>query len=72
MHKEVDEFGIPYRYTGIPCFECGKRSGIDCPGREPNEATRCVRCLKLFLEKERRLQLRQHFKDLKNGKRRVE
>lgn len=39
--------------TGIPCFECGERSGIDCPGRRPDEATRCEVCLKKFMEEER-------------------
>ena len=38
--------------TGIPCFECGKRSGIDCPGRRPNEATRCKVCLEKFMKVE--------------------
>jgi len=30
--------------TGIPCFRCGKYSGIDCPGRKPGEATLCFKC----------------------------
>lgn len=36
--------------TGIPCFECGERSGIDCPGRRPDEATRCVVCMDEFMK----------------------
>jgi len=40
---------MPERETGIPCFECGKRSGVDCPGRKPDEATRCVDCLNRFI-----------------------
>jgi len=38
------------RETGIPCFECGKRSGIDCPGRNPDEATRCKVCMEEFMQ----------------------
>lgn len=33
------------RETGILCFVCGDRSGIDCPGRRKDEATRCVVCM---------------------------
>ena len=36
--------------TGIPCFVCGKNSGIDCPGRKPNEATRCRKCLDEYMD----------------------
>lgn len=36
--------------TGIPCFECGEQSGIDCPGRNSDEATRCVLCMRKFLD----------------------
>ena len=39
--------------TGIPCFECGRRSGIDCPGRKSDEATRCKECFDAFMEKAR-------------------
>ena len=42
--------------TGIPCFECGRRSGIDCPGRK-DEATRCKECFDAFMEKVRREQV---------------
>ena len=42
--------------TGIPCFECGRRSGIDCPGRKPDEATRCKECFDSYMEKVRREQ----------------
>ncbi|KKN98907.1 hypothetical protein LCGC14_0141510 [marine sediment metagenome] len=41
--------------TGIPCFECGKRSGIDCPGRRPDEATRCTVCMEEFMGRIRRI-----------------
>lgn len=33
-----------YKETDILCFECGERFGIDCPGREPGEATMCIIC----------------------------
>ncbi len=35
--------------TGIPCFECGERSGMDCPGRRTDEATRCEACMGEFM-----------------------
>lgn len=38
------------RDTGIPCFECGKRSGVECPGRKNGEATRCVPCMAKYLK----------------------
>jgi len=31
--------------TGIPCFKCKKRSGIDCAGRKTNEPTLCTACI---------------------------
>lgn len=46
------------RETGIPCFQCGLRSGLDCPGRRPDEATRCRECFKEFMAEERELQFR--------------
>jgi|AntAceMinimDraft_13_1070369.scaffolds.fasta_scaffold53058_1 hypothetical protein len=33
--------------TGIPCFRCKKRSGIDCPGRKDDEATLCDPCYQI-------------------------
>jgi len=48
---------LPARKTGIPCFECGKRSGLECPGRKPGEATRCQRCLDDYMAKEDARQL---------------
>lgn len=39
--------------TGIPCFECKKRSGLDCAGRKPDESTRCRKCLDKNREKEK-------------------
>jgi hypothetical protein len=54
---------IPARETGIPCFECGERSGLDCPGRKPDEATRCQKCLEIFLEQAHKKQI-EHFRDL--------
>ncbi len=36
--------------TGIPCFECGQRSGMDCPGRRSDEATRCPACMDEFMK----------------------
>jgi len=47
------DFHFDDRETGIPCFECGQRSGLDCPGRQPDESTRCRECLEKFLAKER-------------------
>jgi hypothetical protein len=41
---------MEYKETGIPCFECGKHSGIDCPGRKPNESTRCIGCMEKFMK----------------------
>ena len=35
--------------TGIPCFRCSKRSGVDCPGREQGEATLCEPCFRVKL-----------------------
>ena len=32
------------RETGIMCFKCLKRSGIDCPGRGKHESTLCNPC----------------------------
>lgn len=40
---------LPTKETGIPCFVCNQKSGIDCPGRKPHESTRCQECLKIFL-----------------------
>ena len=50
---KIEKLGIyveKHKETGIPCFECGEKSGIDCPGRKSNEATRCKTCLKKFME----------------------
>ena len=33
--------------TGIPCFRCKKRSGINCPGRKPDEPTLCNPCFQV-------------------------
>lgn len=41
------------RLTGIPCFECGERSGTDCAGRRPDEATRCFVCFDAYMKKVR-------------------
>ena len=41
----MDKTGL----TDILCFECGERYGIDCPGRKPNEATRCMVCFEKFM-----------------------
>ena len=45
-----------FRETDILCFECGKDFGIDCPGREPNESTRCQKCFKRFMKQLRKEQ----------------
>jgi len=50
---KIEKLGIyidKHKETGIPCFECGEKSGIDCPGRKVDEATRCSTCLKKFME----------------------
>lgn len=47
LRKEVN-----FIETGIPCLECGERSGIDCVGRTAGEATRCAICFEKFMEKE--------------------
>ena len=39
-----------HQETNILCFECGKRFGVDCPGRRPNESTRCQICLDKYME----------------------
>jgi len=58
--------------TGILCFECRKRSGIDCPGRKPYEATRCVDCLEKFMQDEEMRQslhlLEKSMEDIKAGR----
>lgn len=42
----------------IPCFQCGAKPGMDCPGRRPGEATRCEGCTREFMARERERQLR--------------
>jgi thymidylate synthase (FAD) len=53
FQQKLNRLDMPYmevyRETGIPCFECKQRSGVDCPGRKPDESTRCAECLKKFL-----------------------
>lgn len=44
-----------YIETGIPCFECGLKSGIDCPGRKKDESTRCQFCFEKYMEQEAKL-----------------
>lgn len=34
------------------CFQCGKNPGMECPGRKPNERTRCESCFELFMSEE--------------------
>ncbi len=46
---------VDMQKTGIPCFECGWHSGIDCPGRKPDEATRCVLCMVKFMQKHKEI-----------------
>lgn len=31
------------------CFECEIRPGLDCPGRQVGERTRCQQCLETFM-----------------------
>lgn len=42
----MDEHEPPIIETGIPCYRCGERPGLDCPGRKPDEATLCEHCFK--------------------------
>jgi len=49
----MSEFREIHRETGIPCFKCKERSGIDCAGRRPDEATLCVVCLDKMLATEK-------------------
>jgi len=44
--REFDE--MEEKETGILCFVCGNHSGIDCPGRRSDEATRCKACMSKF------------------------
>lgn len=48
----------PIIETGIPCFQCGERSGIDCPGRELDEATLCEPCFEKRMAAEKEAQSR--------------
>lgn len=34
------------------CFECSKNPGINCPGRKPEERTRCQMCFNNSMRKE--------------------
>ncbi len=47
----------PDKETGIPCCDCGQKSGLDCPGRKAGEATRCRECIDIFMEKMHREQV---------------
>lgn len=54
QQKELDPW---YEYsdpplTGQPCVKCGNKSGIDCPGRRPNEGTLCIDCFRLAMLKD--------------------
>lgn len=42
-----------YRATDILCFECNKRYGIECAGRNPDESTLCVICFHAMMAKEK-------------------
>ena len=47
-----DDAYEPIIETGIPCFRCGERSGLDCPGRKPDEPTLCEPCFKKHMAEE--------------------
>ena len=49
--------------TGIPCFNCHINSGIDCPGRKPDEATLCYKCFEEMMKEEERKQI-EHLRNL--------
>lgn len=57
--KTVAEKGLTmkfpeiYRETGILCFKCKERSGIDCAGRRPDESTLCVVCFEKSMVREK-------------------
>jgi len=41
---------MKHKETDIPCFVCGNRNGMECPGRKPNEATRCIDCFVKYMQ----------------------
>jgi len=53
--------------TGIPCFRCKKRSGIDCGGRKPDEATLCNPCFQVEIIKNQHEQAAHLLKCLNEG-----
>lgn len=69
MEKEHKYNGETYKETKILCFNCRKRFGIDCPGREPNESTRCIVCFRIFMRRMRKEQA-EHIRKYKNAKER--
>ena len=53
-----DAYDEPIIETGIPCFRCGERSGLDCPGRKPDESTLCKPCFDEHMAEELERQAR--------------
>ncbi len=50
--------GEPHVETGIPCFRCAERSGLEYPVRKPEEATLCAKCFKEHMAEEAERQAR--------------
>lgn len=59
------EFVEIHHETGIPCFKCKERSGIDCAGRGPDEATLCVVCFQKMMAQEK-LEEKLHMKKVQS------
>jgi len=55
------------RTTGILCFGCQKRHGIECPGRKKDESTLCSPCFIVSMLKDR-YQQGQHMLNMLNNK----
>lgn len=54
-----------YHETGIPCFKCKERSGIDCAGRGPDESTLCIICFEKWMVKQK-LEEELHMKQIQS------
>lgn len=51
-----DVYEEPIIETGIPCFRCGERSGMEAPGRKPDEPTLCTPCFETHMAEEMKKQ----------------
>ena len=59
---------FPDKETGIACFKCEMRSGIDCANREKEESTLCPSCLKIVMSQYRHEQAEHLLNMLNEGK----